>query len=165
MALQTTQTTSTPSNDAGLCPTPRRLTKEQISTPADLVELFGEVIHTYSRRQAMDDGFLIDVSSMAREAGITFPVAITAAAWADCVEWTDADSKRQTYQDESGRLWDVLWILKLAARRGGSVIRYQFYRVPRGGRGIKPRLAVLKAVCGPGDDGEPVVTVMMVGED
>lgn len=32
MALQTTQTTITTDN-AGLCPTPRRLTKEQVSTP------------------------------------------------------------------------------------------------------------------------------------
>ena len=163
MALQTTQTTIT-TNDAGLCPTPRRLTKEQ-GEPQDLVELFGEPIHTYTRQQALDDGFLVDVSNLAREAGISFPVALTSAAWADCVEWSEADSKRQTYQDEAGRLWDVLWMLKLAARRGGSEIRFQLYRVPRGGRGVKPRLTVLKALCGPGDQGEPVITIMLPGED
>lgn len=164
MALQTTQTTIT-TNDAGLCPTPRRLTKEQVSAPQDLVELFGEPIHTYTRQQAIDDGYLIDVSSMAREAGIVFPVAMTRTAWGDCCEWGEADSKRQTYQDEAGRLWDVLWLLRLAARRGGSEIRFQLYRVPRGGRGIKPRLTVLKAICGPGDAGEPVITICMPDED
>lgn len=158
-------TTITTTNDAGRCPTPRKLTKEQVSEPQDLFEIFGEPIHTYTRQQAIDDGFLVDVSSLAREAGIVFPVAMTRAAWADCVEWSDADSKRQTYQDESGRLWDVLWMLKLAARRGGSEIRFQLYRVPRGGRGIKPRLAVLKAICGPGDAGEPVITICMPDED
>jgi hypothetical protein len=132
---------------------------------SNLVEIFGEPIHTYTRQQAIDDGFLVDVSSMAREAGITFPVAITRAAWADCVEWSEVDCKRQIYQDEAGRLWDVLWMLKLAARHGGSEIRFQFYRVPRGGRGIKPRLAVLKAICGPGDMGEPVITICMINED
>jgi hypothetical protein len=28
-----------------------------------------------------------------------------------------------------------------------------------------PPLVRLKALCGPGDDGEPVITVMMPGED
>jgi hypothetical protein len=125
----------------------------------DLVEIFGEPIHTYTRQQAIDDGFLVDVSNMAREAGIVFPVAITRAAWDDCVEWAEADSKRQTYQDESGRLWDVLWMLRCAVKRGGSEIRYQLYR------GIKPRLVTLKAICGPGDDGEPVITIMLPEED
>lgn len=154
-----TANTITTINDAGRCPcTPKAHQRAGEDT-------FGEPIHTYTRQQAFDDGFLVDVSSMAREAGITFPVAMTRAAWADCVEWTEVDSKRQTYQDEAGRLWDVLWMLKLAARRGGSEIRYQLYRVPRGGRGVKPRLAVLKAICGPGDLGEPVITVMLPGED
>jgi hypothetical protein len=127
--------------------------------------IFGEVIHTYTRLQASEDGYLVDVSEVAREAGITFPVAMTRAAWVDCVEWAEADSRRQTYQDEAGRLWDVLWMLKLAARRGGSEIRYQLYRVPRGGRGVRPRLVTLKAICGPGDQGEPVITVMLINED
>lgn len=128
-------------------------------------DLFGPAIHTYTRRQGIEDGVLIDVSEMAKEAGIRFPVAMTLAAWAECVEWSEADSKRQTHQSESGRLWDAIWMLSLAARRGGQEIRYQFYRVPRGGRGRVPRLATLKAICGPGDDGEPVITVMMPNED
>jgi hypothetical protein len=131
----------------------------------DLTEIFGEPIHTYSRRQAIDDGVLIDVSEMAREAGFRFSVVMTAAAWADCVEWTAEDSKRQTHQDEGGRLWDVLWMASLAARRDGQEIRFQLYRVPRGGRGVKPRLQTLKAHCGSGDEGEPVVTIMLPGED
>jgi hypothetical protein len=39
-----------------------------------------ELIHSYSRRQAIADGVLIDVTPTAREAGIKFPVALTAAA-------------------------------------------------------------------------------------
>jgi hypothetical protein len=69
----------------------------------DLTEIFGEPIHPYTRAQAIDDGYLIDVSETAREAGFRLPVAITRSTWADCIEWTDADSKRQTYQDEAGR--------------------------------------------------------------
>ena len=40
-------------------------------------ELFGEVISSYSRAQAIEDGVLVDVSSVARAAGIKFPVAMT----------------------------------------------------------------------------------------
>jgi len=72
--------------------------------------LFGEVIYTYSRAQAIEDGVLVDVSETAREAGFRWPVAITQAAWEDCIAWTEDDNNRQVYQDESGRLWDVLWM-------------------------------------------------------
>lgn len=131
-----------------------------------MAEIFGEPISTYTRAQALDDGVLVDVSELAKEAGFLFPVALTRAAWGDCVEWCEADSKRQTYQDEQGRLWDVLWMASVAARRnGGSELRFQLYRVPRGGRGVRPRLVVLQMHCGPGDEGEPIITISMVGED
>lgn len=131
-----------------------------------MAEIFGEPISIYTRRQALDDGFLVDVSEMAKEAGFRFSVAMTRAAWADCVEWGEADNNRQTYQDEQGRLWDALWMASLAARRNsGSELRFQLYRVPRGGRGVRPRLVTLQMYCGPGDEGEPVVTIMLPGED
>lgn len=133
--------------------------------PYSLSDIFGKQVYSYSRAQALDDGVLIDCSSMAAEAGFTYPVALTRAAWTDCVEWADADSKRQTHQDEAGRLWDVLHLASLAAHRGGQEIRFQLYRIPRGGKGHKPRLVALKAVCAPGDDGEPCVTIMLPGED
>jgi hypothetical protein len=124
-----------------------------------------DVISRYTRQQAIDDGVLVDVGPVAREAGLRFPVAMTRSAWEDCVAWSDADSRRQTYQDESGRLWDVLTMLRLAARRGGQVIHYTLLRVPRGGRGQKARITTLKAVIGPGDTPEPVITIMLPGED
>lgn len=70
---------------------------------------FDEVISTYTRAQVIEDGVLIDAGSMAQEAGFKWPVAITADAWADCVAWTEDDSDRQVHQDQSGRLWDVLF--------------------------------------------------------
>lgn len=130
-----------------------------------MTEMFGEVISSYSRAQAIADGVLVDVSSAAKEAGLKFPVAMTRAAYEDCVTWTAEDSKRQTHQDESGRLWDVVWMLRCAAKNGGSEMRYSLYRVPRGGRGMKARLTTLKAICGPGDTAEPVITIMLPNED
>ena len=122
---------------------------------------------SYSRAEAVEDGMLVDVTAEASETGFRIPVALTAAAWGGCVAWDDADSHRQTYQDERGRLHDVLWMAHLAARaaRGGSETLFSLYRVPRGGRGIKPRLVTLKLTIGPGDAGEPVVTIMLPSED
>ena len=41
---------------------------------------FGNVISTYTRTQAIEDGVLIDPGSMAKEAGFKWPVALTANA-------------------------------------------------------------------------------------
>lgn len=137
-----------------------------LSQAADELALFGPVIYGYSRAQAISDGVLVDVSIIARVAGFTVPVALTSAAWSDCVEWGDRDSSRQTHQDESGRLWDVLWMAHLAARRAqGSIVAFTLYRVPRGGKGRVPRKVTLHMHIGYGDAVEPVITVMMSEED
>ena len=129
-------------------------------------DLFGSVISVYTRTQALADGVLVDVTDTAREAGFVFPVALTHAVWEDCVGWSAEDTKRKGGpQDEMGRLWDVLWMAKLAARKGGERILFQLYRVPREGRGVRAKLVTLAAHCGQGDDGEPVVTIMMSAED
>ncbi|MCU7829549.1 MAG: hypothetical protein KZQ85_10825 [Candidatus Thiodiazotropha sp. (ex Myrtea sp. 'scaly one' KF741663)] len=131
--------------------------------------LFGDnVIHSYSRAQAIEDGYLVDVTETAKEAGFIWPVALTRAAWEDCVEWCERDSKRQTNQDISGRLWDVVWMASFAIRssKGGSChLLYELFRVPRGGRKRKPRRTTLKMVTGPGENGEPVVTILLPNED
>lgn len=129
---------------------------------------FGEVISVYTRAQALADGVLIDAGPMSREAGFRWPVAITAGAWADCVAWDDADSERQTHQDLSGRLWDVLFMAAYAARENanaGSELLFELYRVPRNGEATEAELTRLKLVVGPGDGGEPVMTILLPNED
>ena len=98
---------------------------------------FGEVISTYTRAQAIADGVLVDAGSMAKEAGYRWPVALTTAAWRDCVAWTDADSEAQVHQDPSGRLWDVLFMGAYAIRTHGGGGDHQAgsrRRPNRGGR-------------------------------
>jgi hypothetical protein len=122
-----------------------------------------DLIHRYTRADAIRDGVLIDVSATAREAGIRWPVALTCAVWGRCVRVPAG----VLGQDEVGRLWDVLWLLACAARRGagdGDEVRFSVH-VRNDNRERTPPLVWLKAVCGPGDDGEPVVTVMMPEED
>lgn len=138
-----------------------------IPAPQMVSSLFGELVHSYSRAQAIEDGVLVDVTEIAREAGFRIPVALTAAAWADCVAWSDSDRARQTTQDEAGRLWDVVWMSNLAARRavGRDCAVVELYRVPSGGLGCQPRKTQLRMVIGPGDDQAPVITIMCLGED
>jgi hypothetical protein len=65
----------------------------------------------------------------------------------------------------AGRLWDVLWLLRLAIGRGDSGTEVHFgVHVGNDNRERKPPLVQLKAACGPGDDGEPAITVMLPGE-
>lgn len=145
-----------------------------MSKPSDMLDnqdagsYFGPVISTYTRDQAHLDGNLVDVGAMAGEAGFRWPVSLTAAAWADCVAWSEDDSHRQTAQDESGRLWDVLFMAAYAIRIAagcGDRLLFPLYRVPRDGLTTSAREITLKLVVGPGDDGEEVVTIMLPGED
>jgi hypothetical protein len=121
-----------------------------------------EVVSAYTRAQALRDGGLIDVTEMAREAGFRFPVALTAAVWGDCVAW---DGKGEAvHQDEPGRLCDVLTMAGLAAHnQRGDRAPFLVYRVSRGKQHPEP--VRLVAHIGPGDAGEPVVTIMQPGED
>ena len=119
-----------------------------------------EIIDAYSRAQAIEDGVLVDVSSVAREAGIRFPVAMTRTVWSKYVEVPEGVK----CQDESGRLWDILWMLRAQVRRGGDTPLFKLH-VRNDNRDRIPPLVTLKAVCGPGDSGEPVITIMLPAED
>lgn len=121
------------------------------------------LIHSYTRKQAIEDGVLIDVTEPAREAGFRIPVAMTASVWAEYVEVPPGVKA----QDERGRLWDLLWMLLVAIRsQPGAVseIRYQLH-VRNDNHAGEPPLVELKAVCGPNDDGTPCVTIMLPEED
>ena len=65
------------------------------SEHGSLEDIFGPVVASYSRAQAIEDGVLIDVTSMAGEAGFKWPVALTHAVWCDCVAWTERDNRFQ----------------------------------------------------------------------
>jgi hypothetical protein len=128
-----------------------------------------EIISSYSRAEALSDGALVDVTETAKEAGFLFPVAVTQAVWLDCVSWgaSEKASKPRALQDESGRLWDVVYLAFNSARQAGGMSRitYTVYRVPTEGRGLKARPVNLVLHIGPGDAGEPVITIMQPHED
>ena len=75
-----------------------------------------KVIYAYTRKQALEDGVLVDAGEMAKEAGFKFPVAITAAAWEQSV----VVPQGAECQDELGRLWALLYRLHRAIRKDGG---------------------------------------------
>jgi hypothetical protein len=119
------------------------------------------LIHSYSRKEAIEDGVLIDVTVTAKEAGFRYPVALTSGAWATCVEIPEGVS----CQDEMGRLWDVLTMLSHACRSRSGRERERLFDVLVLNDGISPKPVRLKAVCGPDDDLSPCLTVMLPEED
>lgn len=125
----------------------------------DALEL--EVIHTYSRQQAIEDGTLIDVTETAREVGFKYPVALTWAVWCRYVCVPDG----VLAQDEVARLWDLLWMTKMAIQKASRDASQVGVWLSVRNDNHAPSLVMLKAQVRPGDDGEPVITVMMRCED
>ena len=125
--------------------------------------LFGEVIYTYTRAHAIADGFQMDATTTAQEAGIRFPVFITRAVY-DAYVTIPPDVAGQ---DEAGRLWDVVWMLQFAIRKsqpGKTRLPFALY-VRNDNR--RPLLVKLIATCGPldVDDPQPAIVVTMPDED
>ncbi len=120
------------------------------------------VIHRYTRQQAIEDGVLVDLTEWSRETGFTIPVACTATVWNQYI--VPPNGTREWGQSERGRAHDLLWMLYLAIKqnKGGDRLSYKviFLQAPNRQETIE-----LKSICGPGDDGKPVLTIMLPNED
>lgn len=122
-----------------------------------------EIIYSYTRAQALADGFQVEVTKTAQEAGIRFPVFLTRTVYDAFVTVPPNVSG----QDEAGRLWDIVWMLHFAIRKSASgQDRLPFALYVRNNNRA-PKLVKLIAQCGPldMDKPEPAITVMMPDED
>jgi hypothetical protein len=134
-------------------------------------ELFGKPIYVYTRAQAIEDGALVDVSAVALRL-FKFPVALSENLHADIAEIPE---EVQGIDDYDVRLWDVLWMAHTAihvARDGRTSDEIQtisesalIYTLALPTTGTQNRMYRVKLVCGPGDDMEPVLTLMRPDED
>jgi hypothetical protein len=168
--------------DAALAAERAAIAAERASRIADSPDSadFGPIIHRYTRRQAIEDGYLMDLDAdgetkiLAHEAGFRVPIAITIGAFREAIlAGTDADSLYPAGQSFKGRLWDILMLLRVAikARTADPNVPptppdrvYFDVMVDANGDG-HGRLVSLWAHVGPGDSGEPVLTIMLEGED
>ena len=117
-----------------------------------------EVISVYTRAQAIEDGTLVDVSEMAREAGFVIPVAVTQAVWADI---NDIPAS-QSFQDVNGRLWDLLYMGFVHASKRPNKQEFVYELIMHQGR---KTFYTAKIHIGGGDNGEAVLTIMRPEED
>ena len=139
-------------------------------------DFFGPVISQYTRKNAIDDGVLVDVSEMAKEAGFSIPVAVTTAVWHDCIDWPE-DEENGFGQSIDGRQWDVLKMAYYKIRSTRDQSEDLLYKLDVIPRGTKPKNSgafddftgseetTLKINIGPGDNAEPVLTIMLPNED
>ena len=129
---------------------------------------FGPAISAYTRAQAIEDGILVDVSDTAREAGFTIPVAVTRSVWNRLVALPEG---YRGFQDERGRLWDVLWMARHYALRASNSDRVTMCVLVRDIRkdlrdsNRAPRKHFPIVAIGAGDAGEPVITIMFPEDD
>lgn len=124
---------------------------------------FGEVIYSYTRKQAVADGVQVDVTQTAQEAGIKFPVFLTRGVFESYV----AIPEGVTGQDEAGRLWDIVWMLRFAIQRShGHTDRLPVALYVRNDNHAA-KLVKLVAVCSAFDmdDPQPAITIMLPDED
>ena len=126
-------------------------------------DFFGEPIHVYTRGEAIEDGTLVDVSETAKEAGFAVPAALTTRLYADCNDLSGTHATGGE-DDAAGRLWDLLYLAALSARRedNRNNSEFVFGLIMPVGEETDYRA---KCVIGPGDGGEPVITLMLPDED
>ena len=135
-------------------------TNEPKSPQAEsLSEIFGDLVFQYTRKQAIEDGVLVDVSEIAHEAGFKYPFAMTAEVWS----LIENIPERYSCEDVRGRLWDVLMMARHAiakAKPGAEEILFDLILHQADSNRLR-----LKMHCGPGDAGEAVLTLMLPHQD
>ena len=141
-------------------------------------DIFGDVIHAYTRKQAIEDGVQIELTKWhgdtVREAGIKFRLFATSEVYLNCVCPIEGEGfKLAPCQDAEGRLWDVLTMLVYGIRHSPVSARVAFSvlvvpNVKDDGRTRNPRAkrVDLLATVGPVDIDEPApaITVMYPGQ-
>ncbi|WP_415713536.1 DUF6573 family protein [Maridesulfovibrio sp.] len=122
------------------------------------------VIFSYTRKQAIEDGNLIDVTEQAKETGFKVPVAVSLNLYERYV--TLPKGLESEGQSVTGRLHDLFSMCLFAARdkQNESRISFQVLFLTKS----QPRtLEEVEVVCqcGPDDDMKPCITLMLADDD
>jgi len=118
--------------------------------------VFSPVIFCYTRANALDDGTLHDLNEFIpiNESGYKYPVACTASIYA----LIDRAVEQYSYMDHKGITWDILHMSRMYPLKKWDTGR--LFKVK-----IGSTIHTLKLEVGPGDNGEPVITIMLPDED
>jgi hypothetical protein len=102
--------------------------------------------------QAIADRVLVDLTPIALEAGFRFPLAAAAAA-------IETIPQQYSHEDIEGRLWDVVRMASLAARRTKPGCARIAFEVILHIEGTRRQYQTLILDIGPGDTPESVITI------
>jgi hypothetical protein len=122
-----------------------------------------DIISRYTRAQAIEDGVLVDLMQdkmldVCRQ-HYKHPIAATSAVF-DIMQRA-VENKRHC-NDYAGVLHDMLWMSRVYSRKvDASTVLFKVIITGA----ARQRNFVFKLVVGPGDQGEPVITIMMPNED
>jgi len=118
---------------------------------------FGPILFSYTRKQAIEDGVLVDVTELARREGFRLHTAMTATLYGEAVRLPAGVKPPEGVKVDEATA--VRWLLKRLHR--------EIMRLPAGEDRVHFTMGEISlwALCGPGDEGEPVLTVMLAGED
>ena len=120
------------------------------------------VIFSYTREQAIEDGVLIDVTEQARQMGFKVHTVVTDHLYGDyLVPPAGLEGEGQSVE---GRLQDLLFRTLLAAKaiRNSDRVEFDVLFLMAPGRWDTAHVV---GVIGPGDQGEPVMTIMLPEDD
>jgi hypothetical protein len=125
-----------------------------------------EIISTYTRAQAIDDGVLIDLSGN-DFMPFKYPVAVTVGLWnemASGLKWErdhdKHDPKARNLVGMDERINDLLNMAVMASKAMKKPSDRAFFTVTFGKTPVK-----CWSLCGPSDTVDPVLTIMLEGED
>lgn len=111
-----------------------------------------------SWQQALEERLIVPVSpELAKQAGFRVPVALSSAAWEECVEWAEAEAQEAT--------WSILLAAHCAIRaktERGATARFSLSRLAFGD--AEASTVPLIAIVGPGDDKAPALTIYLDAE-
>jgi hypothetical protein len=118
------------------------------------IDTFGEVIYSYSRAQAIEDGVLADLSQFeVIRSHWKLQMCCTYTVWCIIQEAVAKYGK-----DTQGILHDISTMAKLRiGRDAGETLHFSCI--------IGTKTLELKLHCGPGDTALPVLTLMLPSED
>ena len=138
--------------------------KNQTTTPLNFVK---HLIGHYSRREALAQGKLIDVTEQAKRFNYPCPVAISAGLFDQCVKWDRFDTDCQAYQDQDIRLSSVLTVARAIAKTQGfakAEASFILNVLPRDGYSCQKTSKRLKIVLDKDDQNQPALTIMLVDD-
>jgi len=124
-----------------------------------------EVIYSYTREQAIDDGYQVklenDLADLGKEAGYKYPIYLTSGVWG----LIDMAVKNKRHcNDLKGVLWDILYMSRTTGRMLND--RLKKFQVIITGTGNQ-KYHTMYIECGATDfeDPAPALTIMLPEEN